>query len=222
MPSVLLARRDALLANHVRGRLESSRAWRVLGVVTTLYRARKALPGHDPDAVVIDLRMEDGAALSLVHQLRERHADRPKVMLLAASACDPLLFSTLAAGADGYLLESDLTGVSAALLRMMAGEATMASALARQALHFFGEMPGTPSEGVAEDRALDWHTDGANPMRLSPGERRLVQMLAQGTRATEVAARMALSAEAVGRRIGMVYRKLSWDVKSGSLSLRAA
>jgi DNA-binding NarL/FixJ family response regulator len=75
---------------------------------------------------------------------------------------------------------------------------------------------------VENDRALDWQTDGANPMRLSPGERRLVQMLAQGLRSTEVAARMALSAESVGRRIGMVYRKLSWDVNGGSLSLRAA
>jgi DNA-binding NarL/FixJ family response regulator len=133
MPSVLIARRDALLANQARARLESSRAWRVLGVVTTLYRARKALPGHDPDAVLIDLRMEDGAALSLVHELRQRRADRPRMLLLAVDACDPLLFSTLAAGADGYMLESDLASVSPALLRMMAGEAAMASAQARKA-----------------------------------------------------------------------------------------
>ena len=59
-------------------------------------------------------------------------------------------------------------------------------------------------------------------MRLSPGECRLLQCLAQGARAGEVAARMAISVEALGRRIGNVYRKLSWDVRSGSLSLLAA
>jgi DNA-binding CsgD family transcriptional regulator len=72
------------------------------------------------------------------------------------------------------------------------------------------------------DRALDWHSHEANPLRLSPGECRLVQRVAQGVRASEVAARMAISVEALGRRIGNVYRKLAWDVRSGSLSLLAA
>jgi DNA-binding NarL/FixJ family response regulator len=72
------------------------------------------------------------------------------------------------------------------------------------------------------DRALDWRSQEANPMRLSPGECRLLQYLAQGLRAGEIAARMAISVEALGRRIGNVYRKLSWDVRSGSLSLLAA
>jgi hypothetical protein len=47
-------------------------------------------------------------------------------------------------------------------------------------------------------------------------------MLAQDMRSAEVAARTALSVEAVGRRIGVVYRKLQWDVNSGSLAMLAA
>ena len=59
-------------------------------------------------------------------------------------------------------------------------------------------------------------------MQLSPGERRMLQLLAAAARSAEVAQRMALSMEAVGRRIGNVYRKLSWDVRSGALALLAA
>ena len=33
---------------------------------------------------------------------------------------------------------------------------------------------------------------------------------------------MALSVEGLGRRLGNIYRKLSWDVRSGSLLLLAA
>jgi DNA-binding NarL/FixJ family response regulator len=106
---------------------------------------------------------------------------------------------------------------------MLAGEAVMAAPLATEALKFFGEALKPPSPNTpADDRALDWRSDGSNPMKLSPGERRLLQLLAQGARAGEAAARMAISLEAVGRRVGNIYRKLSWDVRSGSLVLLAA
>lgn len=223
MPSVFIARRDAPRCHQAQAQIEASRDWRMLGYAESLYRARAAVPRVDPDALLVDLRMEDGAALSLVHQLREtQRSERPRVMLVAADPCDPLLFSTLASGADAYLLESELDTAPSVLLRMMAGEAAMASPLARQALQFFGEALGSSLDATLDDRDLDWQTDAANPMRLSPGERRLVQLLAQGLRAATIAGRMAVSVESIGRRIGMVYRKIRWDVSSGALALMAA
>jgi DNA-binding NarL/FixJ family response regulator len=225
MTTVFIARRGAERTRASQAQLEASRELKVLGVAETLYRARAALVGLDPDTLLIDLRLEDGAALSLVHGLRERQAERPKVMLVAADAADPLLFATLLAGADAYLLEADLGGAPSALRRLTAGEAAMAMPIAMQVLQFFNEpviaaKPMPPDRD--HDRALDWRSQEANPMRLSPGECRLLQYLAQGLRAGEIAARMAISVEALGRRIGNVYRKLSWDVRSGSLSLLAA
>jgi DNA-binding NarL/FixJ family response regulator len=223
MPTLFITRRDLQRTRAAQAQLEASREWQVTGAAESLFRARAALPHVDPDALLIDLRLEDGAALSLVRELRERRAERPKVMLLAADATDPLLFSTLMAGADAYLLEADLPIAASSLKRMLAGEATMAAVLARQALQFFGEPIDTPKKlAQPDDRALYWHNNGANPMKLSPGERRLLQLLAAGALSGEVASRMALSLESVGRRIGNVYRKLSWDVRSGSLSLLAA
>ncbi len=223
MSSVFIVRRDAQRVSQARASLEVSRQTRVVGVTQSLYRARADVARLDPEALLIDLRLEDGAALSLVRELRERRADRPKVMLLVADAADPLLFCTLAAGADAYLLESDLAVAAAALERAQRGEAAMAPPLAWELLQFFGE-PISPSRDTPapDDRALDWRTDAHNPMRLSPGERRLAQLVAQGARAAELAAAMAISLESVGRRIGNIYRKLSWDVRSGSLMLLAA
>lgn len=223
MSTVFIVRRDAQRSCLARAPLEASREVRVLGVAHSLYRARADIARLDPELLLIDLRLEDGAALSLVHDLRERRTERPKVMLLVADAADPLLFCTLAAGADAYLLESDLPVAAAALARLQRGEATLAPPLAWELLQFFGE-PITPArDGPApDDRSLDWQTDARNPMKLSPGERRLAQLVAQGARAAELAAAMAISLEAVGRRIGNIYRKLSWDVRSGSLTLLAA
>lgn len=223
MTTVFIARCGTQRTRACQAQLEASRELTVLGVADSLYRARAALAGLDADTVLIDLRLEDGAALSLVLSLRDRQTERPKVMLVAADAADPLLFSTLLAGADAYLLEADLPSAASALRRLMNGEAAMAMPIAAKVLQFFNEpvraaKPVTPDH----DRTLDWHGHEANPMRLSAGERRLVQCLAQGVRASEVSSRMAISVEALGRRIGNVYRKLSWDVRSGSLSLLAA
>lgn len=224
MPTVFIVRRDALRCRQAQAQLEASRATRVLGVAQSLWRGNAQWPGLDPDVLLVDLRLEDGAALSLVRELRERRSERPKVMVLAADAADPLLFSTLAGGADAYLLEAELATAAPAIERLMHGEATMAAPIAGQVLQFFGEPMPQPKDGVSHpgERMLDWRTHGANPMQLSPGERRLLQLLALGARSSEVALRLALSVEAVGRRIGNLYRKLSWDVRSGALSLLAA
>ena len=223
MITVFIARRDAHRARQTQARLEASREVRVLGVAHSLYRAQLALPGLDPDTLLVDLRLEDGAALSLVRGLRERQAERPKVMLVAAQADDPLLFSTLVSGADAYLLEPDLRVAASMLHRLAAGEATMAAPIAAQVLRFFGQDPlWSPPTPSAADRRLDWSSQCVNPLQLSAGELRLVQLISQDLRSGEVAAWMAVSLEAIGRRIAHIYRKLSWDVRSGSLSLLAA
>ena len=223
MTTVYVARRGAPRARATQALLEASRELKVLGVAQSLYGARAALPGLDPDLLLVDLELEDGAALSLVRSMRDRQAERPRVMLIAVNATAPLLFATLRAGADAYLLEADLPIAASLLRRLQAGEASMAAPVATQLLQFFNQpLTAARNAPTVNDRALDWHTHAANPMSLSPGELRLVQCVARGTRSGEIAAHMAQSVEAIGRRIANVYRKLSWDVRSGSLSLLAA
>jgi len=222
MSTVFIARRHPSQAHATHARLQASQSVQVQGVAESLFRTREQLQRLQPDLLLIDLRLEDGAALSLVRELRERGRERPRVMLCAARADDPLLFSTLVAGADAYVLDADDPRL--AVERLAAGGAAMAPAVAAQALAFFHgvqrERAATPRTG--DDRRLDWSTHAANPMRLSPGEHRLLQLLAGGATSSEVAARCALSLESVARRIANLYRKLSWDVRSGSLALLAA
>lgn len=223
MTIVFVARRHSSQARATQARLQASQRLQVPGVAETLFRAREGLRRTQPDLLLIDLRLEDGAALSLVRELRERGSERPRVMLCAERADDPLLFSTLVAGADAYVLDVDQAHLVTATLRLVAGGASMAPVVAAQALAFFNEVQrehAVPS--AVDDRRLDWTTHAANPMRLSPGECRLLRLLAAGATSSEVAARCALSLESIGRRIGNLYRKLSWDVRSGSLALLAA
>ena len=74
MTTVFIARRGAQRARASQAQVEASRELKVLGVADTLYRAHAALAALDPDMLLIDLRLEDGAALSLVLCLREKQA----------------------------------------------------------------------------------------------------------------------------------------------------
>ena len=105
---------------------------------------------------------------------------------------------------------------------MLRGEATASPALARQLLAFFGEANAAAAAPPANERALDWATDAGNPLRLSRAERHMLVLLAQGHGIGPIALRMGVSAESIARRICNVYRKLQWDLRSGSLSLQAA
>ena len=61
MTTVFIARRGAVRTRASQAQLEASRELKVLGVAETLYRAKAALAGLDPDTLLIDLRLEDGA-----------------------------------------------------------------------------------------------------------------------------------------------------------------
>jgi len=218
MTTVFIARRHASQARQTQASLQASRDLRVLGVAESLFRTREGLDRDDADILLIDMRLEDGAALSIVRALRERQGARPRVLLCAERADDPLLFSTLVSGADAYLLAAD--DATLAVERLAAGEAAMAPFIAAQVMAFFPGRP--PADLQCDDRRLDWDTDATNPLRLSPGEWRLLHLIAAGATSAEVAARTAQSLPAIGRRIARLYRKLSWDVRSGLLALQAA
>ena len=173
MTTVFIARRGAQRTRACLAQLEAARDLNVRGVADTLHRVGAALPGLNPDTLLIDLHLEDGAALSLVRMLRKRQADRPKVMLIAADANDPLLFATLRASADAYLLESDLPIAASLMRRMAAGEASMAAPVALQMLQFFNEPTALPKTAVTvNERGLDWRTHGAERRRpgAAPGQ----------------------------------------------------
>jgi DNA-binding NarL/FixJ family response regulator len=223
MYSVFVLRRELREARRTQAAIEATRDLRVAGVATTLAGADAA--PSSADLLIVDLKLSDGAALPLLQQLRAlRTAGRgPRVLLVAASHEDPQLWPALRTGADSYVLEVEASAAPVPVAgRVLRGEATASPALARQLLAFFGEANAAAAAPPANERALDWATDAGNPLRLSRAERHMLVLLAQGHGIGPIALRMGVSAESIGRRICNVYRKLQWDLRSGSLSLQAA
>ena len=59
---------------------------------------------HDPDLVLMDLRMPGGDGFAAIRQLRER-GERPRVLVLTTYDTERDIRRAMAAGADGYLLK---------------------------------------------------------------------------------------------------------------------
>jgi DNA-binding NarL/FixJ family response regulator len=73
----------------------------------------------------------------------------------------------------------------------------------------------------AQRRALSVG-DEQSPLQLEPGQRDLLMRLAAGYRVEQVATACRMSAGELGRRLRAIVRKLQWDVRAGSLTLRLA
>ena len=57
-----------------------------------------------PDVVVMDVRLADGSGIEATRQIRADHPDT-KVLMLTSFADDEALFSSIMAGASGYVLK---------------------------------------------------------------------------------------------------------------------
>src|SRR5947207_532763 len=57
-----------------------------------------------PDVVLLDVRLSDGSGFTACRQI-QKMADGPRVLVLTSFADDDVVFESIAAGADGYLLK---------------------------------------------------------------------------------------------------------------------
>jgi DNA-binding NarL/FixJ family response regulator len=82
----------------------------VSGSVSTGGEAAKLLETDHFDAVLIDVRLEDGDGLGILESIRESHGDLP-VIILSAYDNPTYIARAAAIGANDYVLKNGLSGV---------------------------------------------------------------------------------------------------------------
>ena len=106
------------------------------------------------------------------------------------------IFQSLAAGAGGYLLKPVRRAqLIEAIHDVLRGGAPMSSSIARCVVQAFRKAPSTREKG--EDIA-----------QLSPREREILELLAQGLLLKEIAEHFNISHATVQTHIGRIYKKL--------------
>lgn len=106
MISVLIVDDHPVVRNGVRGMLDGHAQIEVVAEAGSGPEAVAQTQRHDPDVVLMDLRMPGGDGIDAIRALRERDRGRPAILVLTTYETDRDIRAALDAGADGYLLKA--------------------------------------------------------------------------------------------------------------------
>jgi DNA-binding NarL/FixJ family response regulator len=139
---------------------------------------------HRPDVTLMDLQMPEMDGLDALEAIRSRHPDA-RVVVLTTYPGDAQVVRALKAGASGYLLKSTLRKELLSTIRAVhAGRKVLSP-----------EITYEVAEHVGQES-------------LSPMEVRVLQMIADGNSNKDVAAKLAVTEDAVKGQVRNILAKL--------------
>ncbi|MCJ1701792.1 response regulator transcription factor [Rathayibacter festucae] len=176
MTSVLIVDDEALVRSGLSLILGADEGLRVVGAVTGV-GAVAAVRLHEPELVLLDVRMPEINGLQVLSALRELPAP-PIIAMLTTFDSDDLLAAALLGGAAGFLLKNT---EPVALTRMVHALASGGTVLA---------------PGVNRARLADFAVNRqalARVEALAPREREVLRLIAAGATNTEIAQKLTVS-----------------------------
>jgi len=151
---------------------------------------------YTPDLIVMDISMPQMNGLDATRYIVNR-LPRTQVLILSAHNSENLVRQMLASGARGYVLKSDI------------GEDLVAAvdALCQGRLYFTSSVSDYVLAGSKPAAAHSQPLDGL-PSRLSPRERQVVQLLAEGKCNKEIGTALGISTKTVETHRANIMKKL--------------
>lgn len=166
----------------------------VVGLARDGAEALELIPKVAPNVVLMDLKMPVMNGVQATRHIQKDHPD-VHVLILTTYDADEWVFDAIRAGADGYLLKD-------------AEQETLIKAIKETAA---GQTPIDPSvAGKLFDQVAHHAPERDTTLAdsLSPRERELLSLLAQGYSNAEIASRLFLSEGTVRNYLSSVFAKL--------------
>ncbi len=163
----------------------------VVGEAGTAEEALSRIAATSPDVAVLDVRLPDGDGIEVCREIRSRHPEIACVML-TSFADDEAHHAAILAGASGYLLKQVRGN------ELLDGIVTVGSG-------------GTLLDDGAAERVLDRirrREDEDGLSGLTPQERRILDLIAEGKTNRQIADEMFLAEKTVKNYVSNVLAKL--------------
>jgi len=166
----------------------------VVGEAGTAAQALARMPALRPDVAILDVRLPDGDGVTVCRDVRSAITPPPACLMLTSYSDDEALFGAIMAGASGYLLKqvagTDLVG---AVRTLAAG--------------------GSLLDPKATQVVLERLRKGAEPedprfASLSPQEKRILELIADGLTNRQIGAEMYLAEKTVKNYVSSLLHKL--------------
>jgi DNA-binding NarL/FixJ family response regulator len=175
--------------------LDRRAGFEVVAQAGTMAEAISAAARFEPDVVVMDVRLPDGSGIEACREIR---AARPetRVVMLTSYPDEEAVLSAIIAGASGYLLKQvrgrDLV---AALESVGRGDSLLDPAVTERVL----QRVRTAASGGGSDELSE----------LTPQERRILMLVAEGMTNKEIASDVFLSDKTVKNYVSSILSKLN-------------
>ena len=177
--------------------LESADDITVIGEAATAAQALARIPALRPDVAILDVRLPDGDGVSICRDMRSSVSPPPACLMLTSYSDDEALFGAIMAGAAGYLLKQisgvDLVGA----VRTIAGGGSLLD-------------PKATAVVLERLRKGDEPTD-PRYASLSPQERRILRLIADGLTNRQIGAELFLSEKTVKNYVSSLLHKLGFS-----------
>ena len=194
MIRVLLVDDHELMREGLRAILERERDVDVVGEASSGREAVELARTLEPDIVVMDVAMKDSNGIEATRQLRSAQP-RLKVIALSSHSDSRYVSAMLDAGACGYVLKANaFDDLRRALLAAQQGKSYLSPDV---------------TEGVVDASLRKTErTVFTSPESLSPREREVLQLLAEGLSSPEIGKRLFIATTTVESHRRNLTRKL--------------
>jgi DNA-binding NarL/FixJ family response regulator len=192
---ILIADDHELMRRGARGVLHSRRGWRVVAEAANGREAVEKAIELKPDVAILDISMPDLDGVQATRQIRQAVPDT-KVLVLTMHESDQTVQRALDAGADAYILKSDVIKCLVKAVEGVSGGARFLTPKVSEIV----------LEGFLKARSQP-QTERAGP-RTTPRETEIIHLLAEGKTNKEIAGLLGITVRTAETHRSKIMLKL--------------
>ena len=199
---VLVADDHAIIREGLRVMLGNQPDMEVVAVATNGREAIRLVNEYEPDVAVVDISMPELNGIEAIQKMMPSHPP-VQVVVLSIHETKPYVYRALKAGARGYLVK-ETAGVEVvdAVRAVYRGERYLSQSIA--------DLLTTESF-----QKLDSLIEASPLEALSPREREILQLVAEGQTSQEIAKRLSISPKTVDTYRSRLMHKIGVDDVAG-------
>jgi two-component system response regulator DevR len=191
---VMLVDDHEIVRDGIRAMLDAEDDVVVTAQAGTVREAIDEADRTRPDVVVMDVRLADGSGIEATREIRASHP-QTRVLMLTSFADDEALFSSIMAGASGYVLKQVKSGDLLRAIRAVgAGDSLLDPSVTSAVLERLRK-----GKHLLKDEKL---------ARLSPQEERILTAVADGKTNREIGEELHLAEKTVKNYVSSILSKL--------------
>jgi DNA-binding NarL/FixJ family response regulator len=193
---VLIADDDDLMRAGLAELLSGDPSIDIVGQAATGREAIEQCRRHEPDVVLMDVRMPDLDGIAATQELAQV-APAVRVLILTTFEQDDYIFGALRAGASGFLLKRTRPEtLIAAVHTIAAGDSLLSPSVTRRVIDRMAQQP-TPNL-----------TDQSRLEELTPREREVLGLIARGLSNREIATALVVEESTIRTHVKRILTKL--------------